>query len=37
MPPKISWRARAPWFLIWVPLFLLLYLIVNGAGHADTI
>jgi hypothetical protein len=30
---KIPLKARLPWFLIWVPLALLLYILVNGAGH----
>ena len=30
---RIPLRARLPWFAVWVPAFLLLYLLVNGAGH----
>gem|GEM_PF-2300620 len=30
---RIPLRARAPWFAIWVPVVLLLYTLVNGAGH----
>lgn len=33
-PGKIPLKARLPWFAVWVPLALLLYLLVNGAGHA---
>ena len=29
----LPWRVRLPWFAIWVPVALLLYTLVNGAGH----
>ena len=32
-PTPIPWKARLPWFQVWVPLALLLYVLVNGAGH----
>ncbi len=30
---RIPLKARAPWFAVWVPVALLLYTLVNGAGH----
>ncbi len=30
---KVPLRARLPWFAVWVPVALLLYTLVNGAGH----
>ena len=33
MEPTLPWRARLPWFAVWVPTVLLLYTLVNGAGH----
>ena len=30
---RLPLRARRPWFLVWVPAFLLFYLLFNGAGH----
>ncbi len=34
-PGKIPLKARLPWFQIWVPIILLLYLLINGAGHVE--
>ena len=30
---RIPRRTRSPWFAIWVPAFLLLYVVVNGGGY----
>ena len=32
-PEKIPLKARLSWFQVWVPLVLLLYILINGAGH----
>ncbi|GEM_PF-6447346 len=32
----IPWKARWPWFQVWMPLALLLYALLNGVGHMVT-
>ncbi len=34
-PAAVPWRARMPWFQIWLPALLLFYVVFNGARHME--